>query len=673
MLAFGLSVACSSSEDGSTDEGSATGGAAPTGGKSSGGSDTGGRSTGGSETGGSGSESGGTSGSHTGGTPTGGNGCQENATRVGDEACGLNARGKLGEVCTDGNWVSGESCTDPDECVDGESRNGDTECGQNGVVLESCDQGQWSETGQCNEAPECSGSATRNGTTSCGLNGRGKLEQECQGGFWVDTTTCADPDDCVDATHTTLTDTCGLNDRGDVAQTCMTGAWEGSACADPDECVDGADETATCFAGWGTMEQSCVSGAWTDGQCGLGPIYRASVSSQGIPGEDSSERPRISANGRYVAFESRAKNLVSGGGEYVLYDVFVHDLETGSTKRVSESSAGIPGNYLSQYPSISATGRYVAYRSEANNLVSGDTNSEMDIFVHDLETGSTKRVSVSSTGTQGDGDSHYPSISASGRYVAFFSTASNLVSGATNGWFDVFVHDVETGSTKQVSVDSTGTQGNSHSQWPSISADGRLVAFQSSASNLVSGDTNDAYDIFVHDLQTGVTKRVSVDSLGAQGDGGSETPGISADGRYVAFESDATNLVSGDTNGFRDIFVHELATGVTKRVSVDAEGNQGNGNCFYPDMSSDGHYVAFQSSASNLVSGEANGTGGVFVHDLTTGSTTRVSMNGAVPANFGGEHPSISGDGRSVAFGSVATNLIEGDDIIPDIYVVTKP
>jgi len=229
-----------------------------------------------------------------------------------------------------------------------------------------------------------------------------------------------------------------------------------------------------------------------------------------------------------------------------------------TTERVSVDSGGLQGNSWSSTPSISSDGRFVAFRSVASNLVSGDTNSTWDIFVHDRQTSQTTRVSVDSGGLQGNGRSQSTSISSDGRFVAFHSRASNLVPGDTNGTYDIFVHNRQTGQTTRVSVDSGGLQGNSLSEMSSISSDGRFVAFESYASNLVPGDTNGEADIFVHDRQTGQTTRVSVDSGGLQGNNHSDGPmSISSDGRFVAFQSEATNLVPGDTNGRTDIFVHD--------------------------------------------------------------------------------------------------------------------
>ncbi|MGH2537870.1 MAG: carboxypeptidase regulatory-like domain-containing protein, partial [Candidatus Promineifilaceae bacterium] len=237
--------------------------------------------------------------------------------------------------------------------------------------------------------------------------------------------------------------------------------------------------------------------------------------------------------------------------------VFVHDRDTGQTSRVSIASDGALGNGDSWWSSISADGRYVAFHSLASNLVGGDTNGAWDVFVHNRDTVQTSRVSVASDGAQGNGYSYSPAISADGRYVAFVSLASNLVGGDTNDQPDVFVHDRDTGQTSRASVASDGAQANGASYYQSISADGRYVAFGSYASNLVGGDTNGIDDVYVHDRDTGQTSRASVASDGAQGNDGSGDPSISADGRYVAFVSWASNLVSGDTNGYADVFVRD--------------------------------------------------------------------------------------------------------------------
>jgi hypothetical protein len=369
----------------------------------------------------------------------------------------------------------------------------------------------------------------------------------------------------------------------------------------------------------------------------------------------------VSQDGRYVAFYSYASNLVAGDTNSTA-DVFVRDTQTGSTTRVSVDGSGVQGNRQSVEPAISANGRYVAFYSTASNLVAGDTNDTTDVFVRDIQSGSTARVSVNGTGAQGSSFSLEPTISSDGRYVAFRSYADNLVSGDTNGRTDVFVRDTLMGITTRISVAGSGVQGNHDSSKPAISADGRYVAFQSSASNLVAGDTNGAEDVFVRDTQMGTTTRVSVDASGVEGNTSSFEAAISTDGRYVAFGSRANNLVAGDTNGTEDVFVRDTLTGTTTRVSVNGSGAQGNSQSREPAISADGRYVTFNSSASNLVTGDTGNGPDVFVRDTLTGTTTRVSVDSM---GMEGDHtsfePAISADGRHVAFTSLASNLAAGD------------
>ncbi len=339
-----------------------------------------------------------------------------------------------------------------------------------------------------------------------------------------------------------------------------------------------------------------------------GVTTRVSVDSVGTEANGASIFfSAISGNGRYVTFASDATNLVAGDTNGTT-DIFVHDLQTGQTTRVSVDSLGAEGNGLSgNSPGISADGRYVTFNSNATNLVAGDTNVTTDVFVHDRQTGQTTRVSVDSSGTQANNASNSTatSISADGRYVTFRSAATNLVGSDTNGDVDIFVHDRQTGQTTRVSVNSSGTQGNGDALEGSISADGRFVTFQSLGTNFVAGDTNGQDDIFVHDRQTGQTTRVSVSSTGTQGNGQSLNATISGDGRYVAYRSFASNLVSGDTNGV-DVFVHDRQTGQTVRVNVDNAGAQSNAASYAPNISADGKYVVFASDATNLVAGDTN-------------------------------------------------------------------
>ncbi len=395
-----------------------------------------------------------------------------------------------------------------------------------------------------------------------------------------------------------------------------------------------------------------------------------SVSTAGNQGDAGSFSYAMSADGRFVAFYSNATNLVAGDTNAHI-DIFVRDRQAGTTERVSVDSVGVQTNADSYNPTISADGRYVAFYSLASNLVPGDTNTFADVFLRDRQTGTTERVSVNSGGVQGDFVSVGPSISADGRFVAFYSFASNLVAGDTNGSGDIFVRDRQAGTTERLSLDSGGVQGNLDSVFPSISADGRLVAFRSDASNLVPGDTNARKDIFVRDRQTNTTERVSVSTGGTQGDFDSLDVSISADGRFVAFGSSATNLVPLDTNGSEDMFVRDLQLGATERVSLDSSGTEGNAGSGVPSISANGRYVAFQSFSSNLDPADNNSSFDIFLRDRQAGTTEMLSVSsGGTAGNQHSIAPAMSADARFVAFGSLANNLVAGDtNNASDVFV----
>jgi Tol biopolymer transport system component len=268
----------------------------------------------------------------------------------------------------------------------------------------------------------------------------------------------------------------------------------------------------------------------------------------------------------------------------------------------------------------------------------------------------TQRVSVSSTGAQGDYYADGAALSGNGRYVAFHASSANLVPGDTNGVEDVFVRDRRAGVTRRVSVSSKGVQGNRGSAEPAISPDGRFVAYHSPASNLVPGDTNNADDVFVHDLRSRTTRRVSVSRTGAQGNQGSGWPAISPDGRFVVYHSTATNLVPRDTNGSSDVFLYDLRSRTTRRVSVSSSGAQATGQNENASVSAGGRYVAFWSTAANLVRRDTNGLVDVFVRDVRAGTTTRASVSDteaqatSPTSTFGSSYPGISADGRWVTF-----------------------
>ncbi|MBI3494810.1 PD40 domain-containing protein, partial [Candidatus Saccharibacteria bacterium] len=276
--------------------------------------------------------------------------------------------------------------------------------------------------------------------------------------------------------------------------------------------------------------------------------------------------------------------------------------------RISVDSNGAESNSSSVEPSVSRDGRYTAYASDADNLVANDTNGSTDVFLYDSVNETTTRVSVDSNGNEGNNISYGVAISSDGRYITYYSDATNLVSGDANGATDVFLYDSVNGTTTRVSVDSNGNEGNGASFQPAISGDGRYITYTSSANNLVTGDNNGVDDIFRYDRIAGTTTRISIDSNGNESDNNSSYPSISGNGRYIVYNSDATNLVSDDNNGAADVFLYDTESGTTSRVSVDSNGNEGNGSVFWgnPSISSDGKYVVFSSNATNMVSGDTN-------------------------------------------------------------------
>jgi Tol biopolymer transport system component len=397
---------------------------------------------------------------------------------------------------------------------------------------------------------------------------------------------------------------------------------------------------------------------------------RVSVATGGTQGNsDSGEyaAPSISSDGRFVAFSSHSSNLVAGDTNG-FSDIFVRDRLLGTTEVVSVNAAGRQGNWESLGQMITPDGRFVTYFSVSSNLVPGDLNGTWDVFVRDRLLGSTEVASVDAAGQPGDLDSWEPSISADGRYVAFFSHATNLVPGDTNGETDIFVRDRLTGTTERVSVDSSGAQATGgDSVGCSISADGRCVAFTSAATNLVPGDMNGFGDIFVRDRLIGTTELVNVSPSGGQANNYIARPlSISADGRYVAFSSLASNLAPGDTNNLFDVFVRDRQSGTTERVDVGPGGAQGYGHNSgigsVTAISGDGRYVAFGSDSTNLVPGDTNGVADSFLRDRQSGTTIRVSLaSSGAQGNDGSGAPSVSVDGRYVAFVSSATNLVPAD------------
>ena len=394
-----------------------------------------------------------------------------------------------------------------------------------------------------------------------------------------------------------------------------------------------------------------------------GQTERATVTSGGAEVDTTSwimTSVSLSADGRYVVFATAAPNLVPGDTNRV-EDVFLHDRATGRTTRVSVRSNGGQADDLSTHPVISDDGRFVAFESWASNLVPDDTNGALDIFVRDLAKRKTSRVSVGKGRVQGNGGSWSPSFGADGRYVAFASQSTNLVANDGNLVVDVFVRDRRTRETERVSAGPGGAEADEYSWAPSMSANGRFVAFETRAA-LVSADNNSMTDVYIRDLLRDTTELVSVAPDGRVGDDPSYSPSVSASGRFVAFDSRASNFVPADTNGSTDVFVRDRKTRSTSRVSVRSDSAQANDFSAFPAISATGRYVAFYSAATDMVPADTNEAEDVFVHDRRTGATERISVApGGAQANGQSFNAAIAAGGRRVGFVSTATNLARGD------------
>jgi Tol biopolymer transport system component len=366
----------------------------------------------------------------------------------------------------------------------------------------------------------------------------------------------------------------------------------------------------------------------------------------------------ISADGRFVAFSACPVDPARSWA--ACYQIWVRDRQHGTTVCVSTNYQGQPGNADSFRVSLSADGRFVAFSSRASDLVLGDTNEDWDVFVRDRQTGTTERVSVGHESQQGDGGCFDGVISADGRFVAFVSYASNLVPGDGNSTSDVFVRNRETGALELVSVSDTGEQDNIGAMTCAINADGRYVAFRSNGSTLVPGDSNQAEDVFVRDRALGSTERVNVGSLGEEANGPCyDDIAISADGRFVVFKSVATNLVPNDSNDAADIFLRDRAGGITELISVNSAGEQAPNDCSGAAVSADGRFVVFAWAPGVTVEPT---DWNIFVRDRQSKLTLRVSVDpSGEPANRPSSYFAITPDGRYIAFVSEASNLVPDD------------
>jgi Tol biopolymer transport system component len=339
---------------------------------------------------------------------------------------------------------------------------------------------------------------------------------------------------------------------------------------------------------------------------------RVSVASDGTQSDGWSDAPAISGDGRYVVFQSNATNLVKPvlPNRYFTH-VYLHDTVTGRTELMSRASSGGIADQGSFEPTVSRDGRYVAFLSEASNLVEGYVGTRRSVYMRDRSRGVTELIS--------DGYAYSVSISADGRHVAFDTDAR--IPGDVNGSPDVLVRDRSTGTLELISATPAGNVGMYGGRTPIISANGRHVTFASSSPNLVPDDSNGTTDVFVRDRQLRSTFRVSVDSAGGQLAGGAEGgqfgSAISADGRFVVFVSSDPFVVPGDINGTYDIFVRDTALKRTLHASISADGKQGYSiEPVTAAISASGRFVAFDSYSSGFVPNDSNYAQDVFVHDF---------------------------------------------------------
>ncbi len=440
-----------------------------------------------------------------------------------------------------------------------------------------------------------------------------------------------------------------------------------SACATNN---GGCDEHADCADNGSGAVCTCQPAYLGSGETCVLRTVRVGLAAYDPPPSVFTGSPVISRDGRFVAFSSTDETLVSGDSNGKS-DIFVRNLVTGVIELVSVGNNEAQSNGMSRYPAISGDGRYVVFSSIATNLIPvADTNGYEDVFIRDRTEGTTQRVSVASNGTQGNAAALMADVSDNGRYVAFASYAANLVTDDTNGAIDIFLRDLTTNTTTRESIRSDESQDNDSATRPAISADGSRIAFESMGSMGLS-DAGGFSDIFVRDRTAGTTTRVSKSTGGAQSDGASAAAAISGDGRYVAFHSTGTNLVSGDLDDNTEVFLHDLSNGQTTRVALSSTGAVGNSNSSAPALSYDGRYVAFGSQSDNLVTGDTNALRDVFVFDRQAATTVRVSVSALGAQSDGASrYPSISGDGSAIAFDSAATNLVPDDtNELIDLFV----
>ncbi len=388
-------------------------------------------------------------------------------------------------------------------------------------------------------------------------------------------------------------------------------------------------------------------------------IQRISVTSDGIQANGQSGSSSISDDGRFIAFESNATNLVPNdfNGQT---DTFIYDRLNKTVELITIAPDGTQANGSSSSGDLSGDGRYLTFGSFASNLVPNDINNQRDIFVYDRLNKTTELVTIANNGTQANGLSLFSVISDDGNYIAYESTADNLVAGDTNGLGDIFLFDRLNQTTERINVAANGTQTNGVTTLGSISDDGNYITFSSDADNLVANDTNGKSDIFVYDRQNKTVELIS--QAATLGNGDSTSGMISGNGLFVVYQSEANNLVAGDTNGKSDIFIYDRLNQTTELVDVAADGTQSNGNSQNPTISDDGNVITFLSEANNLVTGTTDPGFNVFMRDRPEQTTRRFNADSLA---------TLSGDAQSLVLTSSLSDLVANDtNNTGDVFVV---
>ncbi|WP_226629758.1 FG-GAP-like repeat-containing protein [Alloyangia pacifica] len=389
-------------------------------------------------------------------------------------------------------------------------------------------------------------------------------------------------------------------------------------------------------------------------------VERVSTNSDGTQADGATMRGVFSADGAKLLMQSSARFVPEDLNPYA--DIYLKDMASGAIERLTLDPAIALPEEGGWEPAISADGTRVAYTTTHRFTIDGEMEAAETVFFKDLLTGEDKLVSASAEGEPGNDSSFYATFSPDGRQIAFTSYATNLVPGLAMVGDAVFLKDIASGDIRMLSTNAAGEAANNYSVGDGFSPDGSRFAFSSAADNLVAGDTNGARDIFAKDLTTGDVLRLSVGADGTEGNGDSSEASYSPDGTKLLFASRATNFVAGDGNGSQDLFIKDLTTGEITLVSTDSNGNQWTGDSYGGVFSPDGTKIAFYSDTSSLAVRDDNGARDVFVKDLVSGSVIVLSAN--ISGDIGDAQsywPKFVPDGSGVLFTSHATNLVPDD------------